>query len=44
MTLLGRYRNLTKHLADFKNGKTTDDFKENMRKEHAMRAAINTPI
>eukprot|EP00347_Sterkiella_histriomuscorum_P005807 403355195 len=42
-TLLGRYRNLTKH---FIMSSTNEgySFKSNMMKEHGLRAAINTPI
>lgn len=37
-TLLGRYRNLTKHFEKDDSGRYL------MNKEHGLRAAINTPI
>jgi DNA polymerase-1 len=40
-TLLGRYRNLTKHILPDPN---MSQKKNEMRKEHGLRAAINTPI
>lgn len=39
-TLLGRYRNLKKHLGDTED----KDFKARGKQEHGLRAAINTPI
>ena len=39
-TLLGRYRNLKKHLGDTEDR----DMKARGKQEHGLRAAINTPI